>query len=480
MAQVLAFDLGGSSLRLAIVSGDGTFEAMVPLPLGFKGDGERSFEADPMQWWAAFCKGCAELAGQGRDLSRIDAIAGCGFTRTQVFLDAERKVVRPAIAFQDSRAAGVLQEMRAAAPGSFAGLGPYDPLARLIWLKRNEPENWARTSAVLEPKDFLNMMLTSLVRSDPVSQRPLVRNLEGATPEELASLQLSRSILPPQCSPFDAIGTVRSGLPAPLDRLAGKPVLCGAMDTWSGVLGSGALQCGLAYSISGTSDVFGLICDRPHKAEGLLTVEWGPDLWQLGGPSQGAATRLHWAAKTLFPSHPVEAAIASALASPAPAPIFLPYLDGERTPFWDSDLQGAFVGLSASHGPQALLKAVAEGMNYLAREVLRRAEEASATRAGHVCFSGGLSNNPALCQLKADNLGRRIFVPQVRETGLAGAARLALEHLEPGSRKATPKGTWFEPDEAARRANDQRFEAFRQASAALTPVSHLIAGQLRN
>lgn len=471
MPQILAFDLGGSSLRLALVGDDGVFHVSVRKPLRIAGDGKARFEADPMAWWQAFQIACRDLVSQGADFSRVIAVAGCGFTRSQVFLGTGNTVLRSAITFQDSRAAEVLATLRATTTG-LDTVGPFDPLARLLWVRHHQPEVWAGLRKVVEPKDFLNLMLTGVAVSDSISQTPMSRALD-ADETLLSRLEINPAILPETRAPFDEVGRVQPGLPGPLGQMAGIPVYCGSIDTWACVLGSGALTPGVAYSISGTSDVSGAISACRHKAEGLLTVEWGPNLWQLGGPSQGAATRLNWALERLVPRSTRHSALAAALVDNRPAPLFLPYLDGERTPFWDADLRGAFLGLSAAHDSRDMLRAVAEGMNYLARDILDRAEMAIGTPVSHVCFSGGLAATPALCQLKADVLNRPVLVPDNHETGLMGAARVAQGRTAGAQ---PPAARRYDPDPVRHARHDARFALFRQATAALRPVSHALAG----
>lgn len=479
MPHTLAFDLGGSSLRLAIVAADGRFVAFVRKPLSILSPDGVVFDVDPLEWWRAFVEGCSELAAAGHDLNAVSAIAGCGFTRTQVFLDGVGRPVRPAIPFQDSRSANLLKQMTAAGPDDIRRLietlGPYDPLSRILWLKRSEPDSWARVRKVIEPKDFVNLMLTGIAASDKISQTPMARALEEREGDVLGALEIDPSILPDTLSPFAPVGRVRLGLPGPLSRLAGIPVHCGSIDTWSCVLGSGALVPGVAYSISGTSDVSGVISQAAYTAPGLLTVEWGTGLWQLGGPSQGAATRLQWALDRFCPDAPVPRTLEAAINSAGEVPLFLPYLDGERTPWWDSNLRGAFLGLSTSHHGGDFVRAVAEGMNYLSREILSRAEQATDTRVTHVCFSGGLASNPIMCQLKADVLNRPVFVPDNSETGLMGAARIpwASEYTSFQARQV--EGNLYQPDHTRRQYHDDRFAIFQKASLANVEISHRMA-----
>lgn len=475
MSQILAFDLGGSSLRVALVDPDGSFAGFQRMPLEIAQTGPGQFEAEAPLWWETFLSACVALAGAGHDFSRVSAVAGCGFTRSQVVLNRTGKPLRPAVTFQDSRAADTLGTLETSAPDDVAAivgaLNPFDPLARLLWLKQSEPEVWQNLAIVLEPKDFLNFQLTGQAASDRISQTPMTRNLGRTPANTLAALGIAADILPEQKSPFDAVGPLQPGLPYPLSEIGPVPVYCGSFDTWSGVLGSGALEQGAAYSISGTSDVFGVLSGTQHSAEGLLTVEWGPDLWQIGGPSQGAATRMQWAIERFFPDTPRQDALRAAFARTQPAPLFLPYLDGERTPLWDPDLSGAFLGLQSVHENADFLRGVAEGINYLARDVMARAEQACGQPVTRVSFSGGMSGTPALCQLKADILQRPVHVPRNHETGLVGAAHLARRALT-GQDAAPVPVTVYQPDSSRRAYHDARFAVFRRASDALQPLSH--------
>uniref|UniRef100_A0A7S2ZM72 Glycerol kinase n=1 Tax=Rhodosorus marinus TaxID=101924 RepID=A0A7S2ZM72_9RHOD len=485
MKDLLAYDLGGSSLRLGVVSDSLQLRKLVRFPLSIAGNGYGEYDAEPCKWWRAFEQGCERLLEEGYDLRQVSAVVGCGFTRTQVPLDDQGNVVHPAITFQDSRGATALQNFLDRVPGGvrerLQNLSPYHPIARLLWLKESKPGIWRRVAKVIEPKDYLNFVLTGVVRSDQISQGPLddfFHTLEN-DPCALDAAGISASICPEKISPFSPVGAVRGGLSPVFDKLVGKPVLCGSIDTWACVLGSGGLSPGVAYGISGTSDVFGVVTETPVTCDGLISVQWGSNLWQLGGPSQGAASRLEWASEQFCSRRPLEDVILKALESDEEPPIFLPYLDGERTPFWDADLRGAFVGVSVNHEARDFVRAVAEGLNFLSRVILERAEQAAGIRAKHVCFSGGLSNSVGLCQLKADILNRPVFVPESNESGLIGSASVALYNSGNISSVAeivtTAQGTWYSPNPVTQEEYSERFEVFKETTRVLRDISHRLA-----
>ena len=165
--------------------------------------------------------------------------------------------------------------------------------------------------------------------------------------------------------------------------------------SWASVVGLGAMRTGYAYNLSGTTEVLGVIDTQPFTAPGLLTVDWSGQCWQLGGPSQSGADAVLWLSQ-LFggsASRPQDAgarldALLSETRQPEPL-LFLPYLQGERVPWWDPDLRAAFVGLNRRHGQVDLAWAVIEGIACLNRTVLSRAELARGSRVNEIRLGGG-------------------------------------------------------------------------------------------
>ena len=150
------------------------------------------YEAEPGEWWDAFVESCRLLKRQGADLNGVEAIAGCGFTRTQVPVGADGAVLHPAITFQDSRGTRALADYLAEASEDltrrYDGLSPFHPIARLLWLRTRLPDVWAGVAQVLEPKDYLNYRLTGEIASDRISQNA-ARSFFDAVADDDASKQ---------------------------------------------------------------------------------------------------------------------------------------------------------------------------------------------------------------------------------------------------------------------------------------------------
>ena len=483
MSCVLAFDLGGTSLRGGLVDETGRIVAFLSVP----SSAGQSAEADPEIWWRDLSDlGSALAAAAPAAFAATNAIAISAFTRTQVFLDAEGRPTHPAVLWHDSRAETVVEELRAACPPGHpeaARLNAYHPAARLLWFARVVPEAFARTAHVVEPKDWLNFRLTGVLAGDSVSLARLAAAAGPAGRSILAAIGVPESLVPALGDPVSIMGHVVAGLPGALSGLAGCPVVAMANDTWAAVAGLGALQPGLAYNISGTTEVLGLVAGHPAIAEGLLDVVWGPALHQLGGPGQNGADTLAWVLDLLGRHGDVSPALEALLAQPrTDVPVlFLPYLQGERVPFWDANLRGAFVGLNRQHGAVDLVFAVMEGIAFLNRIVLERAEAGVGLQARELRFGGGGAANAAWCQIKADILDRPVVAPAVEEPGLLGAAvaaRVACGEyptLAAAQAALVRPGRRYAPDTARRSHFDRLYAEFRQAHEALAPVSRRLA-----
>jgi xylulokinase len=483
--SILAVDLGGTSFRAALIDRQGGLASpIVALPA--PAESRTTGEIDPAAWWDRLREAVEELAP-----ADVEALAITGVTRTQVFLDQDGAPLRPAMTWRDARASEIAAEIadRWSEHPEAGAVNAFHPLARLAWLQRHEPDTLQALATVAEPKDYLNFRLTGARATDPISS---ARLLAAAAPGEKAlspldALGLPGGVVPPVLEPAAFVGSVTPGLPGALGRLAGRPVVSVAHDTWACVVGLGALRDGFAYNISGTTEVLGLISSVPAHAEGLLSLPWGEGLHQLGGPSQSGADALAWALDLLSGPPAGAAPLAARLddllrAGRQEQPLlFLPYLQGERTPHWDPALRGAFVGLHRRHGPADCAHAVLEGVACLNRAVLERAEAAIGRAAQEIRFGGGGARSRLWAQVKADVCERPVVVTDAAEPGLLGAAITAwvalgaVPSLAAGQESLARVAERFEPDPDRRDAYRRIYELFRRSEEALAPISRALA-----
>ena len=495
MAEVaLSFDLGSSALRGGALDEDGETRAEAEMLFARQAAGAAE-EVDPGLWWRAFAAVTATLLDQvARRGDRAVGLAITGITRTQVFLDTAGQPVRPAITWADSRARrqaealAVLREDRADLPfwPQVGSLDGFHPLARILWLRDEEPVAFASLARVVEPKDYLAARLTGTPACDAISMARLLGQATGAARQRLfAACGLPGDLLPPPQAPGREIGRIQAGLPAPFDRLAGLPVFLASLDTWCAVLGLGALRPGLAYAISGTTEVFGVMATQAQDAEGLLTLRWldeagCPALYQIGGPSQVGIGSLLAVAAWLGLGESKPAALLArleALPRAVSTPLFLPYLDGERVPHWNPDLRGALFGLSAEQRPDDLLRSLVEGVALGNRLALQRAIASGVEPPRALHIGGGAAGSDLWCQTKADILQLPVLRGAAREAGLLGAAMLVFTGLgrhaslaEAQTALAKPAAT-FKPDPARAETFDALYALFEKLQAANSEAS---------
>ena len=492
-AYVLAVDLGGTRFRAALVDDVGGIAHSCAIDSPSCANGPAGWdEIDADAWWRGLQTLADTLAARaGAAFDGIAAIAICGVTRTQVFVDAAGAAIRPAITWRDTRAAADVQAWLAAMPADHPEhkqINAFHPWARLAWLLHVEPQHAARVRVVLDPKDYLNFRLTGCAASDTVSMARLAASAQPVGANLLSALGADPAWVPPLLDPLDIVGMVQPNLPGALARLTGRRVIACSNDTWAAVAGLGALRAGYAYNISGTTEVFGAVGAEPVQAQGLMTVDWGNGNHQIGGPGQNGADTIAWllpllgrlGADGMAGVGDAMNALLNAPRFPQPA-LFLPYLQGERVPYWDPRLRGAFVGLNRRHGAGDLAWAVLEGVAFLNRTVLERAEAALGAPVMEIRFGGGAASNAQWCQVKADICERTVVVGQADQPGIVGAAVAAWTALGRYANFASAQDALvrvayrYEPRPLHTDAYRHLYAQFRAAEAALTPVSHALA-----
>jgi len=404
----LAIDLGAGSLRAGALRPDGSLFASATATIAIAEPQPGWAEIDSEQWWTALTVAAGRVLRKVPRSGHILAVCVTGLTRSQVFVDRAGQPLGPAILFRDHRAAEEARDVARHFPidNPAEAVTAFHPLARLAWVARNRPAQFAEIGAVLEPKDFLNRRLTGLTAGDSITYsrldalEPIPRGLP-AWIERCVDL-----LRPTLCAPWQPLGPIRK-LDAPLQRLEGVPLFAGSMDSWATAVGSGAVAPGQAYDIAGTSEVVGLLTRRRVGVPGLVSLRWSETAQQIGGPTQAGADCAAWChAAFRLRGRMAQAVerVGKRLPS-ADRPIFLPYLAGERTPVWRSDVRGAFHNVGRASTSDDFLWAVMEGVAMAARDILDRAVAGSGERAEELRVSGGGARSDAWCQMKADVLG---------------------------------------------------------------------------
>ena len=386
-------------------------------------------EQDPEDWWRAAEAALAEV-GAGREVAGIGL---SGQMHGLVVLDASGRVIRPAILWNDQRTAEECAEIERlvglerliSLTGNRALTGFTAP--KLVWLRRHEPDAYARVARVLLPKDYVRLRLTgewAIDASDASGTLLLDVERRDWSAEVLDALELPSEWLPPVLESPERAGSVTAGDTVP----RGTPVAAGAGDQPAAAVGVGAVRPGVLSVVLGTSGV--VLAPLPayaHDAEARVHAFCHalPGTWQAMGVMLSAAGSLQWLHDAVAPDAPFERLVAEAeeWVPGAEGLLFLPYLAGERTPHADPDARGAFVGLEVRHDRGALVRAVLEGVAFGLRDSLDLVRalggDAAAARV-----SGGGARSRLWLRIVASALGTPLERTESEEGSAYGAALL--------------------------------------------------------
>jgi len=466
--SLIGIDVGTTAIKAILIDAAGNRLDAFWQPYAASRPAPGMAEQDPADWMAGVLAALTQFADR-HDLAGLAGIGICSQVNTHVFVDAAGVPLRPAIVWQDTRAAPDAAALDAQVTAAqklawFGGPMPIDAshaLSRIAHVARTAPEVFARTRHVLLPKDYCVLQLTGAVGSDPISAVGLVDGA-GYIGPLLDLVPGASERLPPLFDFSHVAGRVRPGLPC-----AGVPVVVGAMDAWGGMFGVGVVREGDAMYQSGTSEIPGIVSSRVVPTPGVILFPPYQGIVMHAAPTQAGGAALGWLG-TMLGQGPAELSTLAAAIGPSDAvPLFLPHLQGERAPIWDSSSRGAFARLDPRPGAAELARSVMEGVAFSVRwafEALQHSADRQITLA-HI--GGGGARSDAWCQIRADALGFTLKRAAAPETAAIGAAILAglgsgtMSSLSAAADQLVQFDRTFTPDPAMASYYDEKFGKFR-------------------
>jgi xylulokinase len=401
-------------------------------------------EQDPEDWWRA-C-GVAVRAALAQAHLSGDDIACAGFSGQMhgaVMLDAQSRVVRPALIWCDVRTEPQCQELdRRIGPSRIIELTcnpalPNFTLTKFLWVCEHEPELWQRVRSVMLPKDYVRFRLSG-DRAIDVADASGTLLLDVAhrkwSSEMLQAAGIDAQLLPPLYESPDVCGRVSAEGAAATGLRAGTPVVAGAGDQAAGATGMGIVAAGAVSATIGTSGVVFAATDRPAlDPRGRLHTFCHaiPGRWHVMGVTQAAGLSLRWfrdqfGANVADGREPYARLTDEAAQAPpgSDALLFTPYLMGERTPHLDPNARAALVGLTASHTRAHVVRAILEGVAFSLRDTFTIFEEMKVP-VNRIRLGGGGARSPLWRQIQADVYGHEVEIVEAEEGAAYGAAILA-------------------------------------------------------
>jgi xylulokinase len=462
VTALVGLDIGTTGVKALALSPDGevTGRAEQEYPLSMPRPGWA--EQDPDDWVRAAEAALGRLGGG-------DAVGLSGQMHGLVVLDSEQRVLRPAILWNDQRTAAECVEIEERVgldrlielTGNRALPGFTAP--KLLWLRRHEPEVYARIEHVLLPKDYVRLRLTGERATDAAdASGTLLFDVPRRrwSEEVLEALEIPAAWLPPAYeSPF-------------------VPTAPGAGDQAAAALGVGVDRPGPLSVVLGTSGVVfaalpGFAADPQARVHAFCHA--APGGWHAMGVMLSAAGSLRWLRDVLGGTYAELVAEAEQWPPGAEGLTFLPYLQGERTPHADPNARGAFVGLTLRHDRGALVRAVLEGVAYGLRDSLELLRdlgvEADVGRA-----SGGGARSDLWLRIVATVFDLPLERPTVEEGSAYGAALLAgvaagsFADVHEAVEACVRTSGRIEPEPSWREANEAGYARFRALYPALRPL----------
>lgn len=435
----LGIDLGTSSVKAVVLDRRHQVLAAGTAPLAVDQPQPLWREQDPGAWWQA-CDGAvrealAGLAAAGHSPGDVACIGLTGQMHGATLLDAQDQVLRPCMLWNDGRSGAECEALESQVPSSRQITGnmmmPGFTAPKLLWVARHEPAVFERVRRVLLPKDWLRWRMTGEYATDMSDAAGTLwldvarRDWSG---ELLAACGLSREHMPTLHEGPEATGMLRADL-AQRWGLRPIPVAAGASDNAAGALGAGVFRAGDAMLSLGTSGVVFVATREFVSNPGQAVHSFChalPQAWHLMSVMLSAASCLDFTA-SLVGEPDVERLLAEAEARGlrSSTPLFLPYLNGERTPHNNPHAQAVFFGLNAGTERADMVNATLEGVCHgLAQGIA--ALQATGAGLEQVSLIGGGSRSAYWAQMLADATGLEVIRREDSAVGPAlGAARLA-------------------------------------------------------
>ncbi len=483
----IGVDLGTSAVKLLLMDETGTIHNQLSreYPLEFPHPGWS--QQAPEDWKNAVLEGIPALL-DGFDATQVAGIGAGGQMHGLVVLDSADKVVRPAILWNDGRTADEVDYLndtvgkdvltKRTANIAFAGF----TAPKLLWMRKNEPENFGRIAKIMLPKDYINYILTG-VHSTDYSDASGTLLLDVAhkrwSPEMLALCGVTEAQMPRLYESYQSVGTLRPEIARRLGLPETVTVCAGAGDNAAAAVGTGTVgpgACNISLGTSGTifisSETFGV---DPHNA--LHAFAHADGRYHLMGCMLCAASCNKWWMEDVFRTEDY----AAEQAAIEPERLghnhvyFLPYLMGERSPINDTNARGAFVGMSMDTTRADLTQAVLEGVAFAIRDSLEVARSLGLdVRRSMLC--GGGAKSPLWRKILANVLGVELTLPASEQGPGMGGAMLAMvacgayESVDAVCDVLVHVAETVRPEPELTALYARRYEQFRQIYPAMKPL----------
>ena len=490
---IIAHDLGTTGNKATLYDADGELVGTAFAPYDTRYFGQNCVEQNPSDWWEAVVGSTRRLLRESS--ASPDDVACVTFSGQMmgcVAVDASGEVLRPAIIWADQRAvkeADLVAE-RAGAERVYEitghRVGPSYSAAKILWIKENEPDTFARAARFHHAKDYIIMRLTGAQVTDYSDASGM--NLFDLASHDwsdgiLDAVGLDRSVLPEPRPATDVAGELKPDVADECGLRAGTPVVIGGGDGSCAAVGAGIVREGAAYNYVGSSSWIALATPKPLPDPDRRTVTFAhldPELYMPTGTMQAAGGSYQWFRNALCAEEIREAeasetdpydllnAHVESVPPGADGLIYLPYLMGERSPYWNPNARSAFIGLNPNHTKAHMARAVLEGVTLNLRIILEAFQRQGA-RIEAMRVIGGGAKGEVWRQIMADVYGMPVLLPAHLEeatslgAAVAGGVGVGLFRDFTVAEDIAKVVSQQEPDPEAKQVYDALYPIFCQA-----------------
>lgn len=475
MKHYIGVDLGTSAVKLLLMDQEGTVEKIVSreYPLYFPHPGWS--EQNPEDWWEQTKEGIRELI-RGIAPEDVAGISFGGQMHGLVILDSEDRVIRPAILWNDGRTGKqteylntvVGKETLSACTANIAFAGFTAP--KLLWVREEEPENFARISKIMLPKDYIAYRLTGVHSTDySDASGMLLLDVEHRcwSAPMLKICGVSQEQMPRLFESYETVGYVKPEVAGELGITGTCRVAAGAGDNAAAAVGTGTVgegKCNISLGTSGTifisSDTF-----RVDSHNALHAFAHADGHYHLMGCMLSAASCNKWWMDEILGTADYEGEQAAIGNLGENHVYFLPYLMGERSPHNDPDARGTFIGLTMDTTRQDMTQAVLEGVAFAIRDSFEVARSLGIS-VGRSKICGGGAKSPLWRKIIANVLNIRVDILKTEEGPALGGAMLAavadgaFSSVEEAAERLVQVVDTVEPDPRLAARYEERYRKF--------------------
>ena len=437
----LGIDLGTTGTKIILMREDGKVIDKNYVEYEILSPESGYAEQNPLDWWQGLQKISQEMLGRNQD--KVDQIVGVGIDgqmHTHVYLDQNYQLLRNAITWMDQRSKEIVENINAEAKlkekifkATSNSLTTTYTAPNVKWVQKNQKEIYQNTKYILLAKDYIKFLLTGEMVTDysDAAGTMLFNVAEQKWSAEMFKLfGIERAFFPEVDKSAAVIGKVTKEAAKKTGIPEGIPVINGCADQAATSLGAGMVSRGQVTAIIGTAGVVSVLSDRAAADPENRVLCWNyclEDKWINLGIMQTAGESLKWF-KNAF-DQDLEDVYQNYNQKAAEIPegseglIFLPYLMGERTPYWDSDARGVFFGLNLKHQKYHFVRAIMEGVSFAFKNNLE-AVESLGVKVENLRLLGGGAKSGVWKDILADVLNRKIETVEVEETGALGSSIL--------------------------------------------------------